>query len=149
MRRSILTCLAALALLSAVAPPAAPAQGVEEGKQASPHDAEVVARVKEARGENRRVIIKFKNTVSLTGRVGELREKGFIFEPDNKDDAAVLKGMDMVAGVPYEDVVAVERPSKMRKFFKGVGIGVKGVGAMFIVMPIYGVQALRGELPGC
>ena len=144
MRRSILTCLAALALLAA-APRAAHAVGLgdETGRE------KVLARLKKAQAENRRVEIKFKNRVMLVGRVGELREKGFTFEPDSKDDAAVLKGMNMVAAVLYEDVASVQYPSKMRKFFKGVRTGFIGVGAGFILLPTYGVLALLGDLPAC
>jgi hypothetical protein len=46
-------------------------------------------------------------------------------------------------------VVGVQRPSKLRKFFKGLRTGVVGAGAFFIVMPIYGVQAMLGDLPEC
>jgi hypothetical protein len=149
MRRSILTCLAALALLPAVAPSAALAQGGEEGKQAKLPDTGVVARLKRARAENRRVEVKFKNTVALTGRVGEVRERGFTFEPDNREDADALKGMGMVAAVLYEDVASVRYPSKLRKFFQGVRTGLVGTGAFFVVMPLYGVKALLGDLPSC
>jgi hypothetical protein len=95
------------------------------------------------------VEVKLKNGMNLLGRVGEIREKGFTFEPDNKADADALKGMNMVAAVLYEDVASVQYPSKVRKFFKGLRMGAVGVGAFFIVMPIYGVQALLGNLPDC
>lgn len=144
MRRTLISFLAALALLSAV-PSAALAKGDKDERRRE----EVVARLKKARAENRRVIIRIKDSYHLTGRVGEIHERGFIFEPDDKDDADLLKGLDMVAGIFYEDVTGVQHPSKMRKFFKGVRTGVIGAGAFFIVMPIYGVQALRGELPPC
>ena len=144
MKRCILTCLAALALLSA-APRAAFAKGVGD----EPRREEVLARLKKAQAEHRRVEIKFNNKVKLVGRVGELREKGFTFEPDNKADADALKGMHMVAAVLYEDVDAVQYPSKMKKFFKGVRTGFVGAGAFFVVMPVYGVQALLGNLPDC
>lgn len=144
MLKGILTCLAALVLLAA-APSGALAQGVDGAAR----DGKVLARLKRARDEDRRVIILLRDGVDITGRVGELRERGFTFEPDNGDDADVLKGMGMVAGVLYEDVVGVRRPSKLKKFFRGLRIGVVGAGAFFIVMPVYGVQALLGNLPDC
>ncbi|HEX8147199.1 MAG TPA: hypothetical protein VF591_08475 [Pyrinomonadaceae bacterium] len=148
MKKSILAGLAALALLSA-APRAALAGDGQRGD-------EVVARVKKAHAEGRRVRVKFKKEVfwfkeeiTVTGRVGEVRERGFTFEPDDKGDAAFLKGKGLVAAVRYEDVASVHYPSKMKKFFKGVGIGAMGVGAFFVIMPTYGVLALLGELPSC
>lgn len=144
MRKSILVCVAALALLSAV-----PRAALARGDGDEPDGEKVLARLQKAQAEKRRVEIKFKNRVSLVGRVGELREKGFTFEPDNKADADALKGMNMVAAVLYEDVASVQYPSKMRKFFKGLRTGVIGAGAFFVVMPIYGVQGLLGNLPSC
>ena len=144
MKRSILACLATLALLSA-APHAAYAKSIGD----EPPREDVVARLKKAQTEHRRVEIKLSNKVRLVGRVGELREQGFTFEPDNKDDAAVLKGMNMVAAVLYENVASVQYPSKMKRFFKGVRTGFIGAGAFFVVMPVYGVQALLGNLPDC
>jgi hypothetical protein len=144
MRGTILSFLAALALLSAV-PSAALAKGDKDERRRE----EVVARLKKARAENRRVIISLRKGYGLTGRVGEIRERGFTFEPDNKDDAELLKGAGMVAAIFYEDVTGVRHPSKMREFFKGVRTGLVGTGAFFVVMPIYGVQALLGNLPGC
>ena len=77
MKKHILTCLAALALLSAAAP-AALAQGGADGARVE----KVSARVKEARSEARRVTIKFRDGARVTGKVGEVRERGFTFEPD-------------------------------------------------------------------
>jgi hypothetical protein len=151
MKKSILAGLAALALLSA-APRAAQAKGDGD---VQPRE-EIVARVKKAQAERRRVRVRFKKEfawfkeeVTLAGRVGEVREKGFTFEPDDKDSVAFLKGKGMVAAVLYDDVASVRYPSKVKKFFKGVGIGVMGAGAFFVVMPVYGVLALLGELPSC
>ncbi|MFL6256609.1 MAG: hypothetical protein ACJ74T_16510 [Pyrinomonadaceae bacterium] len=156
MKKSIVVCLTALALLSASSPAATLARGAGDAQLRE----EVVARVNKAHAENRRVQVKFKKEfawfkeeVTLTGRVGEVREKGFTFEPDDKDYVAFLKGKGMVAAVLYDDVASVRYPSKVKKFFKdvgkGVGIGAMGVGAFFVVMPIYGVLALLGELPSC
>ena len=150
MRKSILVCLAALALLSA-APRAALAKGAGDvqGRE------EVVARVKKAQAERRSVRVRFRKEFSwfkeeytVTGKVGEVRENVFIFVPDDKDSAAAWKvtGKDAVR---YEDVVSVRYPSKVKKFFRGVGLGAAGAGAFFVVMPMYGVLALLGELPSC
>ena len=141
MAKTILSCLMALALLSAAAPRAARAQG---GRGAA-RDEKVVARLKKARDENRRVIIRFKDEASLTGRVGELRERGFTFEPDNKDDALELKGRNTVAGVLYEDIKTVQYPSKVREFFKGVRYGLLGAGGTVIFLPYATVMALLGR----
>ncbi|HEX8720483.1 MAG TPA: hypothetical protein VF736_07635 [Pyrinomonadaceae bacterium] len=152
MSKAILTCLAALALLLSAAVRAGLAKGDGGGQ---PRE-EVVARVRKAQAERRRVRVTFKKEfswfkeeVTLTGRVGEARERGFTFEPDDKDDVAFLKGKGMVAAVLYDDVASVRYPSKMKKFLRGVGIGAMGVGAFFIVMPVYAVEALLGELPSC
>lgn len=145
MKKSMLSCLAALALLSAATPLAARAGGRQNATAA----AETVARLQKARAENRRVVIRFKNGASVTGRVGEVRDRGFTLEPDSADDALVLKGENAVAAVLYEDVAAVQYPSKMRKFFKGVRFGFMAAAALVIVPPIYGVEALLGRLPEC
>jgi hypothetical protein len=150
MRKSILVSLAALALLSA-APRAALAKGAGDGQ---PRE-EVVARVKKAHAENRSVRVTFnkeftwfKEEVTVTGRISEVREQGFTFVPDDKADAAAWKATGRGA-VRYEEIVSVRYPSKVKKFFKGVGIGAMGAGAFFVVMPVYGVLALFGELPSC
>jgi hypothetical protein len=150
MRKTILSCLAALTLLSA-APRAARAKGAGDEQSRE----EVVARVQKAHAEKRSVRVTlrkelfwFKEEVTVTGRVGEAHEKGFVFVPDNKDDAAAWKATGRGA-FSYEDVVSVRYPSKVKKFFKGVGIGAAGAGAFVVVMPVYGVLALLGELPPC
>jgi hypothetical protein len=150
MKKSILVCLAALALMLA-APAAALARGTGDEQ---PRE-EVVARVKKALANKRSVRVTFKKEASwfkqeytVTGKVGEVREDVFLFVPDDKADAAALKatGMDSVR---YEDIASVHYPSKIKKFFKGVGIGAMGAGAFFIVMPVYGIEALLGQLPEC
>lgn len=144
MRRAILTCLAALMLLSST-PCAAFAK---DGKDAWRKD-EIVARLKKARAENRRVVIHFREGYDVTGRVGELRERGFTFEPDGKDSTLLLNRTDMSVGILYEDVDGVQHPSKLRKFFKGVRMGALGVSAFFIVLPVYSIQALLGKRIEC
>src|ERR1700749_1459577 len=117
MRKSILVCLAALVLLSAAAmPSAAFGQSARDARRRE----EIVTHLKKARSENRRVILRFKNGADVEGRGGELREKGFTFEPDKEEDANDLRSMGATAAVLYEEVQSVEHPSKVRKFFKGV-----------------------------
>jgi uncharacterized membrane protein YfcA len=146
MKKSILACLAALALLSAaVMPSAALGQSARDARRKE----EVITHLKKARSENRRVLIRFKNGVDVTGRVGELRERGFTFEPDNEEDANDLKGMGVTAAVLYENIQGVEHPSKVRKFFKGVRYGLLGAGGTVIFLPYVAVMALLGREVCC
>jgi len=144
MRKSILVCLAALALLSAT-----PAAARAEGGAEVARNAKLMARLQKARAENRRVEVKMKDGVNLLGRVGEVRERGFTFEPDNREDAYALRGRGLVAAVLYEEVDTVQYPSKVRKFFKGVGKGFAIAGMSVAFLPTYGVLALLGDLPSC
>ena len=150
MKKGILTCLAALVLL-ATAPAAALARGAGDEQPR----AEVVVRVKKALANKRSVRVTFKKEVNwfkqeytVTGKVGEVREDVFLFVPDDKADAAAWRATSRDA-VRYEDIASVRYPSKVKKFFKGVGIGAMGAGAFFIVMPVYGIEALFGQLPDC
>ena len=147
--KSLLTWLSALVLLTATAPSGALARGVQEGGQVTLHDVKVAARVKDARTKNRRVTVKFKDGASVTGRVGELRERGFTFEPDGL--SAELKRQNAAAVIFYGDVASVRHPSKVRDFFKKVGYGLALGGAYAVVMPINGVAILLGgsSIPGC
>ena len=143
MRKSILVCLAALALLAAAAPGASLAQGDPDSARRE----KVIAHLKKARAENRRVLIRFKSGADVTGRVGELRESGFTFEPDNEQDADDLRGMGMTAAVLYESIRGVEHPSKVRKFFKGVRYGLLGAGGTVIFLPyVVAMALLRREV---
>ena len=147
--KSILTCLAALVLLSAIAPSEALAQGGQEGGQVTLPDTKVVARVNAARARNRRVTIKFRNGGDVTGRVGEVRERGFTFEPDGLGPE--LGRQNAAAVIFYGDVASVRHPSKVRSFFKKVGYGLGMAGAFAVVAPINGVAILLGgsSIPGC
>lgn len=149
MKRHILICLSALVLLTAAAPSNALARGEQEGGQATLDDTEVVARVKDARTKNRRVTVKFKDGASVTGRVGELRERGFTFEPDGLSPE--LRRQNAAAVILYGDVASVRHPSKVRSFFKKVGYGVALGGAYAVVAPLNGVAILLGgsSIPGC
>jgi hypothetical protein len=149
MKKSILTCLAALMLLGATVPSGALARGGQEGGRVTPPDAEVLARVKDARTKNRRVTIKFKDGADVTGRVGEVRERGFTFEPDGLGPE--LRRQNVAAVILYENVASVRHPSKVRSFFKKVGYGLGVAGAFVVVAPLNGVAILLGgsRIPGC
>ncbi|MBV9924665.1 MAG: hypothetical protein JOZ96_06440 [Acidobacteria bacterium] len=147
MTKGMLRCLAALVLLSsAVAAPAAFAGGVgnEQG-----HKEKLVAHLKKAQAEQRRVEVSLRNGAHLLGKVGEVRERGFTLEPDDRAEADALKAKSMVAAVLYEEVSSVQYPSKTRKFFKGLGLGFRFAGEFAAFLPVYGVLALLGELPSC
>jgi hypothetical protein len=145
MKKGILVCLAALALLSAVAPSSARAQGAAGAAQSE----KVLARVREARTQNRRVTIRFKDGASVTGRVGEVRERGLTFEPDGLSPE--LRRQNAAAIILYKDVASVQHPSKVRSFFKKVGYGLAVGGAYAVMAPLNGVAILLGgsSIPGC
>jgi hypothetical protein len=145
MKKSILACVTALALLWTVAPSAARAQG-DAGEN---RREEVAARVQDARAKNRRVTIKFKDGASVTGRVGEVRERGFTFEPDGSGPE--LRRQDAAALILYENVASVRHPSKVKSFFKKAGYGLGLAGAFVVVAPLYGAAfLLTGNVPpGC
>ena len=147
--RSFLTGLAALVLLAAAAPSGALARGGQEGGRVTPPDTKIVARVKDARDKHRRVTVKLKDGASVTGRVGEMRERGFTFEPDGLSPE--LRRQNTAAVILYEDVASVRHPSKVRSFFKKVGYGVALGGAYAVVGPMNGVTLLLfgSTIPGC
>ena len=148
MKKSILACLAALVLLSA-ASPAAFAQGVEKSRPVTPRATVVAARVKDARAKGRRVTVKFKDGADVTGRVGEVREQGFTFEPDGLSPE--LRRQNAAAVILYEGVASVEHPSKVRSFFKKVGYGLAVGGAFVVMAPLNGATLLLfgSTIPGC
>ena len=147
--KGTLSCLAALVLLATAAPSGALARGGQEGGGVAPPDTKIVARVKKARDTNRRVTVKFKDGAGVTGRVGEMRERGFTFEPDGLSPE--LRRQNAAAVIPYEDVASVRHPSKVRSFFKKVGYGAALGGAYAIVGPMNGVTLLLfgSTIPGC
>ena len=147
--KSILTCLAALVLLATAAPSGALARGGQGGAQVTPPDAKVVARLKKAHAERRRVTLKLKEGASVTGRVGELRERGITFEPDGLGPE--LRRQNAAAVILYENVASVDHPSKVKGFLKKVGYGL-GIGGAFVLLaPLNGVAILLGgsSIPGC
>jgi hypothetical protein len=145
MKKAFLSCLTAFALLSAAMPCAARAQ---EERNVADKDA-LVARLKDARAKDRRVTIKFKNGASVSGKVGELREKGFTFSPDGVDNEYVLRKQNALAGIFYEDITAVKHPSKVKKFFKNIGFGFLMAGAAVIIIPVIAVDEILGRKPDC
>ena len=149
MKKSIMTCLAALVLLATAAPSGALARGGQEGERVVPPDAEVVSRVQDARAKNRRVTVKFRDGADVTGRVGEVRERGFTFEPDGLSPE--LKRQNAAAVILYEDVASVRHPSKVRSFFRKVGYGLALGGAYAVVAPLNGATLLLfgSTIPGC
>jgi hypothetical protein len=149
MKKSILVCLTALVLLATAAPSGGLAQSGQGDVRVVPPDAKVVARVKDARTKNRRVTINFRDGASVTGRVGEVREQGFTFEPDGL--SAELKRQNAAAVILFDDVDSVQHPSKVRSFFKKVGYGLALGGAYAVVAPMNGVTLLLfgSTIPGC
>jgi hypothetical protein len=145
MKKSIMTCMAALALLSAAAvPSAALGQSARDARRKE----EVIRHLKKARSENRRVTIRFKSGADVTGLVGELRERGLTFEPDGLGPE--LRRQNAAAVILYEDVASVQHPSKVRSFFKKVGYGLALGGAFVVVAPLYGLALLiGGGIPSC
>lgn len=148
MKKSIITCLTVLALLWA-APAPSLARGGQEGERLTPRGAEVLARLRGARAKGRRVTVKFKDGADVTGRVGELRERGFTFEPDGLGPE--LRRQNAAAVILYENVASVRHPSKVKGFFKKVGYGLGLAGAFAVVAPLNGVAILLGgsSIPGC
>jgi hypothetical protein len=145
MRKNILVCVAVLALLSAASPTASLAQGgAGESRRA-----EVLARLQDAKAKARRVEIKFKSGALIVGKVGELRERGFTFEPDGLSEE--LRRQNAAAVILYEELSSVQYPSKVRRFFKKVGYGLAVGGAYALIMPLNGVAILLGgsSIPGC
>jgi len=144
MKKGILVCLAALALLSAAAVAGRAQENANEARRAR-----VLTRLKDARATGRRVTINFKDGARVTGRVGELRERGLTFEPDGLSPE--LRRLNSAAVILYADVASVEHPSKVRSFFKKVGYGLALGGAYAIVEPLNGVAILLGgsSIPGC
>ena len=149
MKKGILVGLTTLALLATAAPSGALAQSGQGGLRAAPPNAKAVARLQEAQEERRRVTINFKSGGSVTGRVGELRERGLTFEPDGLGPE--LRRQNAAAVILYEDVGSVQHPSKVRSFFKKVGYGLALGGAYAVIGPLDGVTLLLfgSRIPGC
>lgn len=144
MKKRVLVCVAALALLSA----ARPAALAQEGGGDAGRGGRVLTHLKEARARDRRVEIEFKSGARIVGKVGELRERGFTFEPDGLSDE--LRRQNAAAVILYEELSSVQYPSKVRRFFKKVGYGLALGGAYAVIAPLDGVALLLGgcKIPG-
>jgi hypothetical protein len=145
MRRTILSCLAALAILTAAAP--GRAAGKDSRRQLTPE--EVAAQVKTAKEKGRRVTVRFKNGSRFSGTVDEVRERGFTVIPYNFAARMSLKRQGEAAAIFYEDVASVERESKVKGFFRKVGEGFALGGLTVAILPVYMVAAVLGKAPSC
>ena len=145
MRRTILSCLAALVILTAAAPGLAAGEGSR--RQLTPD--EVAALVKSARDKGRRVTVRLKNGERVSGTVDEVRERGFTIVPYNFAARLSLKRANAAAAVLYEDVASVEREPKVKRFFRKVGEGFALGGLGVIILPVYMVAAVLGKAPSC
>jgi hypothetical protein len=146
MRRTILSCLAAFAILTAAVPGRA-AAGDNSRRQLTPD--EVAALVKSAKEKGRRVTVRFKNGSRFSGTVDEVRERGFTVIPYNFAARMSLKSQDAAAAVLYEDVASVEREPKVKRFFRKVGEGFALGGLTVVILPVFMVAAVLGKVPDC
>lgn len=152
MKLRLISCLIASALLSAAAPAGSAAQGdlkVEEMK----------ARAAEAQAEGKTVVVKLREEAhvvvggrevpyhikrgeSFDGKIKEAREKDFtLVESDGRTEIAAVIG--------YNDVLSVEHPSRFKRALKGVGRTSLGGALLPVLLPLYGILALTGQLPSC
>lgn len=145
MRRTILSCLAALVILT----PAAPGLAAGDGSRRHLTPEEVAAQVKVAQEKGRRVTVRFKNGERLSGTVDEVRERGFTITPYNFAARMRLKGEDAAAAILYEDVASIERETKAKRFFRKVGEGFALGGVSVAILPVYMVAVVLGKVPGC
>ena len=145
MRRTILSCLAALSILTAAAPGLA--AGDKSRRQLTPE--EVLAQVKTAQEKGRRVTVRFKNGSTVSGTVDEVRERGFTFVPYNFAARLSLKRADEAAAILYEDVASVDNEPKVKRFFRKVGEGFALGGVSVVALPILMVAAVLGKAPSC
>ena len=145
MRRTILSYLAVLAILTAAAPRCAASDNSR--RQLTPD--EVAAQVKSAKEKGRRVTVRFKNGKHISGTVDEVRERGFTIIPYNFAARMSLKSQDAAAAIFYDDVASVEREPKVKRFFRKVGEGFAFGGLCVAIMPVFMVAAVLGKLPDC
>lgn len=121
---------------------------------------EVKTRVAEAQTKGKEVVVKlrpgtrilvgnkalsfeFIHRASLSGRIKEIRETDFTFSDTN------ARTGEVTAIISYSDVLSIKRPSGFEKALKSVGRFSLGVLAIPVVLPLYGLLALMGELPTC
>jgi hypothetical protein len=152
MKRRLISCLLAAAFLAAASPEGAAAQGGTKPE-------EVKARAAEAQSEGKVVVVKLRaggrvlvgkkelpyeirRGDSFGGRIREVREKDFtLVESDGRTEIASV--------ISYDDVLSVYHPSRFKKALKIVGRTSLGVSLMPVLLPLYGILALTGQLPSC
>ncbi|MFL6228021.1 MAG: hypothetical protein ACJ741_04485 [Pyrinomonadaceae bacterium] len=152
MKRRLIACLVATAVLSAAAPAGVAAQG-------EPKVEEVKARAAKAQAEGKTVVVKlregakvfvggkevpyhFKRGESFDGRIREARDKDFtLVESDGRTEIATV--------ISYDDVLSVEHPPRFKRALKVVGRTSLGVTLLPVLLPLYGILALTGQLPSC
>jgi hypothetical protein len=145
MRRTILSCLTALAILAA----AVPGLAADDNSRRQLTPDEVAALVKNAKEKGRRVTVRFKNGSRFSGLVDEVRERGFTIVPYNFAARMSLKAQGEAAAIFYEDVASFERESKVKVFFRRVGEGFAIGGVTVALMPVFMVAAVLGKVPDC
>ncbi|HEV7890724.1 MAG TPA: hypothetical protein VGP08_08795 [Pyrinomonadaceae bacterium] len=145
MRRTLISFLAALAILTAAAPGRAAGDGSRQ--QLTPE--EVAAQVKAAMEKGRHVTVRFKNGTRINGTVDEVRERGFTIVPYDFAARMGLKRNKEAAAIFYEDVASVERESKVKRFFRKTGQGFAIGGLAVVFIPVVTVAAALGKAPGC
>ena len=121
---------------------------------------EVKARAAEAQAKGKKVVVKlragtkvlsgrkaepfeFIESASLSGRVKEVRENDFTLS-----DTSDGKG-EVTAVISYADVLSIKHPSGFEKALRAVGKYSLGGAAAVVILPLYGVLALMGQLPSC
>jgi hypothetical protein len=145
MRRTIFSCLAALAILTAAAPGLA--AGAGSRRQLTPE--EVAAQVRDAQKKGRRVTVRLKDGSRVNGMINEVRERGFTIIPYNFAARMSLKMQDAAAAILYEGVASVERESKAKRFFRKAGEKFALGGLGVVILPVYLVAAVLGKVPDC
>ena len=121
---------------------------------------EVKGRAAEAQAKGKEVVIKvrpgttilvgnkafpfeFIHSASLSGRVKEMRENDFTFSSTDSHTGEVT------AVISYADVLSIKHPSGFAKALKNIGkYSLLGM-AIPVILPLYGIMALIGQLPKC
>lgn len=145
MRRTLVSFLAALAILAA----AVPGRAADKGSRRQFTPEEVVALIKSARDKGWQVTVRLKDGTRVNGHVDEVLERGFTIVPYDFVARMSLKRENAAAAVLYEGVASVERESKTKRFFRKVGEGFAIGGVSVVALPVLMVAAALGKAPGC
>jgi hypothetical protein len=86
---------------------------------------------------------EFTDSARLSGKVTEWREKDFTFA-----ESGSRKG-EVTAVISYADVLSIKRLSGFDKILKNVGKVSLGIMAIPVILPLYGILAMLGQLPEC